>query len=92
MSRNGRRFDEQTRAKLNQKLIAAGYESSEWRSVMLKHYGEDYEGMHERAKLRANEREKRHQTMASSFPGVGPRGASRLDRAVPGGVQLLLER
>jgi glucosamine 6-phosphate synthetase-like amidotransferase/phosphosugar isomerase protein len=56
-------FDDETIAKLEKKLIAAGYTDGEWRSIMFKYYGEDYEGMAERARQRAEERELRKVTM-----------------------------
>ena len=87
-------FDDETIAKLEKKLIAAGYTDGEWRSIMFKYYGEDYEGMPERAKLRAEERERRKVTMdISKETSVLPsHGASKLDPAAVGGTQAMLER
>eukprot|EP00284_Hemiselmis_tepida_P013566 CAMPEP_0174932180 /NCGR_PEP_ID=MMETSP1355-20121228/35566_1 /TAXON_ID=464990 /ORGANISM="Hemiselmis tepida, Strain CCMP443" /LENGTH=151 /DNA_ID=CAMNT_0016178581 /DNA_START=108 /DNA_END=560 /DNA_ORIENTATION=+ len=87
-------FDEETLAKLDKKLIAAGYTDGEWRSIMFRYYGEDYEGMGERARLRAEERERRRQVMdvSKEINDMGPHGISELDMAVPGSTQNLLER
>ena len=87
-------FDDETIAKLEKKLIAAGYSDGEWRSIMFKYYGEDYEGMAERAKQRAEERELRKLTMdISKETSVLPHhGASDLDPAAVGHTQAMLER
>ncbi|EKX39969.1 hypothetical protein GUITHDRAFT_143127 [Guillardia theta CCMP2712] len=87
------KFDDETLAKLQEKLIAAGYTDGEWRSIMLEHYNEDYEHMAEFAKRRAEEREKRRLAMdiskETSF--LSSHGASRTDPALTGNVQALLE-
>ena len=61
---------------------------------MFKHYGEDYEGMGERARLRAEERERRKLTMdITKETSVLPyHGASDLDPAAVGGTQAMMER
>ncbi len=88
------KFDDETLAKLEKKLIAAGYTDGEWRSIMYRYYGEDYEGMAERAKLRAEERDRRKLAMdvSGEIAQMGAFGASKLDRAAVGGTQTLLER
>ena len=87
-------FDDETIAKLEKKLIAAGYTDGEWRSIMFKYYGEDYEGMAERAKLRAEERERRKVTMdfTNEVSVLPLHGASHLDPAAVGGTQAMVER
>ena len=87
-------FDDETIAKLEKKLIAAGYTDGEWRSIMFKYYGEDYEGMATRARQRANERELRKLTMdITQETSVLPyKGASDLDPAAVGGTQAMVER
>ena len=86
-------FDDETLDKLEKKLIAAGYTDGEWRSIMFKYYGEDYEGMEERAKLRADERELRKLALDTSgaTKEFQPHGASSLDPAVAGDTQNILE-
>jgi hypothetical protein len=87
-------FDDETIAKLEKKLIAAGYTDGEWRSIMFKYYGEDYEGMATRARQRAEERELRKLTMdIKQETSVLPyKGASDLDPAAVGGTQAMVER
>ena len=87
-------FDDETIAKLEKKLIGAGYTDGEWRSIMFKYYGEDYEGMATRARQRANERELRKLTMdITQETSVLPyKGASDLDPAAVGGTQAMVER
>jgi hypothetical protein len=86
-------FDDETLDKLEKKLIAAGYTDGEWRSIMFKYYGEDYEGMEERAKLRADERELRKLALDTSgaTKNFEPHGASFLDPAAVGDTQNILE-
>ena len=87
-------FDDETIAKLEKKLIAAGYTDGEWRSIMFQYYGEDYEGMGERAKVRAEERERRKLTMdiTNEVSVLPHHGASDLDPAAVGGTQAMVER
>ena len=86
-------FDDETLDKLEKKLIAAGYTDGEWRSIMFKYYGEDYEGMGERAKQRAEERELRKLALDTSgaTKTFQAHGASTLDPASVGDTQNILE-
>jgi len=85
-------FDDDTLAKLEKKLIAAGYNDGDWRSIIFKYYGEDYEGMAERARLRAEERERRKLTMevTKEIEDLSGHGASRMEPAARGTTQMLL--
>lgn len=59
-----------------------------------RYYGEDYEGMGERARLRADERQRRKMVMdvSTEINDMGAHGHSELDLALPGGTQQILER
>jgi len=59
-----------------------------------RYYGEDYEGMGERARLRADERQRRKMVMdvTTEIENMGAHGLSELDLAVPGGTQQMVER
>ena len=85
-------FDDETLAKLEKKLIAAGYTDGDWRSIIFKYYGEDYEGMAERSRLRAEERERRKLTMVvtKEMEDLGPQGASKMEPAARGTTQMLM--
>jgi hypothetical protein len=58
---------------------------------MLKHYGEDFEGMRERAVLRAREREGERHMLAVGDLGLSAHSPSRLDPVAPGAVAGILE-
>ena len=87
-------FDDETIAKLEKKLIAAGYSDGEWRSIMFQYYGEDYEGMAERAKQRAEERERRKSIMdiTKEVSVLPHHGVSQTDPVSVGDTQTMLER
>jgi hypothetical protein len=63
------------------------------RRIMLKHYGEDYEGMHGRAILRAQERESEAKALAVDNLKMGftTHSPSRVDYAMAGNVACMLE-
>ena len=61
------------------------------RRIMLKHYGDDYEGLHARAVLRANERDTEAQTLTVGHLGFSSHVTSQLEPALPGNVASILE-
>ena len=61
------------------------------RRIMLKHYGDDYEGLHARAVLRANERDTEAQTLTVGHLVFSSHVTSWLDPALPGNVASILE-
>ena len=74
------------RQQREERLVRGGYTDKNWRRIMLKHYGEDYEGMQTRAVLRAREREAERSALAvdSNTLGLTAHSTSRLDHAMPG--------
>lgn len=75
------------------RLLKAGYTDPQWRRIMLRHYGEDYEGMSARASMRAQElQSERHALdVKSSEIGLTSRSDVHLDRALPGNVAGIIE-
>jgi hypothetical protein len=85
------RLDSEYRRR-EQRLIAGGYRDPKWRRIMLKHYGEDYEGMPARAVLRALEREGERQKLAVGDLGLSAHIASPLDPVTPGAVAGIMKK
>jgi hypothetical protein len=81
------------RGRREARLLKAGYTDARWRRIMLRHYGEDYDGMPARARLRAEEsdREGRALAVGGAEIGLTSRSKVHLDRAHPGNVAGIIE-